>query len=60
MHGAAYGAEPIRFTVTLTPSGFERYFQDIERLGLVVTDVPEGLRRVAGDAGLELMRWVMR
>ena len=37
----AYGAEPIRFTVTFTPSGFERFFPDIERLGLVITDVPE-------------------
>ena len=50
----AYGAEPIRFTVTFTPSGFERFFPDIERLGLVITDVPE-LTSVAGDAGMEIL-----
>lgn len=50
----AYGAEPIRFTVTFTPSGFERFFPDIERLGLVITDVAE-LTSVAGDAGMEIL-----
>ena len=29
----AYGPQGIRFTVTVTPSGFERFFQDIERRG---------------------------
>jgi hypothetical protein len=44
----------IRFTVTFTPSGFERFFPDIERLGLVITDVSE-LTSVAGDAGMEIL-----
>jgi quercetin dioxygenase-like cupin family protein len=50
----AYGAEPIRFTVTFTPSGFERFFPDIERLGLVIVDVSE-LTSVASDAGMEIL-----
>jgi mannose-6-phosphate isomerase-like protein (cupin superfamily) len=50
----AYGPQGIRFTVTFTPSGFERFFQDIERRRLLATDVAE-LRAVAADVGMDIL-----
>jgi len=50
----AYGPQGIRFTVTVTPSGFERFFQDIERRRLLATDVAE-LRSVAADVGMDIL-----
>jgi mannose-6-phosphate isomerase-like protein (cupin superfamily) len=50
----AYGPHGIRFTVTVTPSGFERFFQDIERRRLVASDVAE-LRAVADDVGMDIL-----
>ncbi len=50
----AYGPKGIRFTATFTPSGFERFFQDIERRRLLASDVAE-LRAVAGDAGMDIL-----
>jgi quercetin dioxygenase-like cupin family protein len=50
----AYGPQDIRFTVTVTPSGFERFFQDIERRRLLATDVAE-LRAVASDVGMDIL-----
>jgi hypothetical protein len=40
--------------VTVTPSGFERFFQDIERRRLVASDVAE-LRAVADDVGMDIL-----
>jgi hypothetical protein len=48
----AYGPKGIRFTATFTPSGFERFFQEIERRHLLATDVG-GLRAVAADVGMD-------
>jgi mannose-6-phosphate isomerase-like protein (cupin superfamily) len=50
----AYGPKGIRFTVTFTPSGFERFFQEIERRRLLATDVAE-LRAVAGEVGMDIL-----
>jgi len=50
----AYGPKGIRFTATFTPSGFERFFQDIERRRLLATDVAE-LRAVATDVGMDIL-----
>ena len=50
----AYGPQGIRFTVTVAPSGFERFFQDIERRRLLATDVAE-LRAVASDVGMDIL-----
>ena len=50
----AYGPQGIRFTVTVTPSGFECFFQDIERRRLLASDVAE-LRAVAGDVGVDIL-----
>jgi len=50
----AYGPQGIRFRVTFTPSGFERFFQEIERRHLLATDVAE-LRAVAGDVGMDIL-----
>jgi mannose-6-phosphate isomerase-like protein (cupin superfamily) len=50
----AYGPKGIRFTVTFSPSGFERFFQDIKRRRLLVTDVAE-LRSVADDVGMDIL-----
>jgi mannose-6-phosphate isomerase-like protein (cupin superfamily) len=50
----AYGPQGIRFTATFTPSGFERFFQDIERRRLLATDVTE-LRAVAADVGMDIL-----
>ena len=50
----AYGPKGIRFTATFTPSGFERFFQDIERRRLLATDVAE-LRAVASDVGMDIL-----
>ena len=50
----AYGPKSIRFTVTFTPSGFERFFQDIERRRLLAADVAE-LRAVAADVGMDIL-----
>jgi mannose-6-phosphate isomerase-like protein (cupin superfamily) len=50
----AYGPQAIRFTVTVTPSGFERFFQEIERRRLLASDVAE-LRDVAGDVGMDIL-----
>jgi len=50
----AYGPKSIRFTVTFTPSGFERFFQDIERRRLLAADVAE-LRAVAGEVGMDIL-----
>jgi hypothetical protein len=44
----------IRFTATFTPSGFERFFQDIERQHLLATDAAE-LRAVAADIGMDIL-----
>ena len=52
--GRAYGPKGIRFTATFTPSGFERFFQDIERRRLLATDVAE-LRAVAADVGMDIL-----
>jgi hypothetical protein len=41
-------------TVTVTPSGFERFFQEIERRHLLASDVAE-LRAVAGDVGMDIL-----
>jgi mannose-6-phosphate isomerase-like protein (cupin superfamily) len=50
----AYGPKGIRFTATFTPSGFERFFQDIERRRLLAADVSE-LSAVAADAGMDIL-----
>jgi mannose-6-phosphate isomerase-like protein (cupin superfamily) len=50
----AYGPRGIRFTVTFTPSGFERFFQNIERRRLLAADVAE-LRVVAADVGMDIL-----
>jgi len=50
----AYGPKGIRFTVTFTPSGFERFFQEIERRRLLATDVAE-LRAVAAEVGMDIL-----
>ncbi len=50
----AYGSQGIRFTVTFTPSAFERFFQDIERRRLLATDVAE-LRALAADIGMDIL-----
>ena len=50
----AYGPTGIRFTATLTPSGFERFFQEIEERRLLATDVA-GLRAVAAAAGMDIL-----
>ncbi len=50
----AWGPTAVRFTVTFTPSGFERFFQDIERRRLLATDVAE-LRAVAADVGMDIV-----
>jgi mannose-6-phosphate isomerase-like protein (cupin superfamily) len=50
----ACGPTAVRFTVTFTPSGFERFFQDIERRRLLATDVAE-LRAVATAVGMDIV-----
>jgi mannose-6-phosphate isomerase-like protein (cupin superfamily) len=50
----AYGPKGIRFTATFTPSGFECFFQNIERRRLLAADVAE-LRIVAADAGMDIL-----
>jgi mannose-6-phosphate isomerase-like protein (cupin superfamily) len=50
----AYGPKGVRFTATFTPSGFERFFQDIERRRLLATDVAE-LRAVATTVGMDIL-----
>jgi mannose-6-phosphate isomerase-like protein (cupin superfamily) len=50
----AYGPKGIRFTATFTPSGFERFFQDIERRRLLAGDVAE-LRAVAAGVGMDIL-----
>ena len=50
----AYGPRGIRFTATFTPSGFECFFQNIERRRLLATDVAE-LRAVAADVGMDIL-----
>jgi hypothetical protein len=40
--------------VTVSPSGFECFFQDIERRRLLAGDVAE-LRAVAGDVGMDIL-----
>ena len=50
----AYGPKGIRFTVTFTPSGFERFFQEIERRRLLAGDVAK-LRAVAADVGMDIL-----
>jgi mannose-6-phosphate isomerase-like protein (cupin superfamily) len=50
----AYGPKGIHFTATFTPSGFERYFQDIEQRHLLASDQAQ-LRAVAGDMGMEIL-----
>jgi len=50
----AYGPKGIRFTATFTPSGMERYFQDIERRRVPALDAAE-LRTVAADVGVEIL-----
>jgi mannose-6-phosphate isomerase-like protein (cupin superfamily) len=50
----AYGPEGIRFTATFTPSGFECFFQNIERRHLLAADVAE-LRAVAADVGMDIL-----
>jgi mannose-6-phosphate isomerase-like protein (cupin superfamily) len=50
----AYGPQGIRFTVMVTPSGFERFFQEIERRRLLASDVAE-LRAVAEDVGMDIL-----
>src|SRR5258708_8512431 len=50
----AYGPKGVRFAATFTPSGFERFFQDIERRNLLATDVAE-LRAVAPDVGMAIL-----
>jgi hypothetical protein len=49
-----YGPKDIRFTVTFTPRGFERFFQDIERRRLLAADVAE-LRAIAADVGMDIL-----
>jgi mannose-6-phosphate isomerase-like protein (cupin superfamily) len=50
----AYGPKGIRFTVTFSPSGFERFFQEIERRRLLAGDVAK-LRAVAADVGMDIL-----
>jgi mannose-6-phosphate isomerase-like protein (cupin superfamily) len=50
----AYGPQGIRFTATFTPSGFERFFQDIDRRRLLASDMA-GLRDVAADVGIDIL-----
>jgi mannose-6-phosphate isomerase-like protein (cupin superfamily) len=50
----AYGPEGVRFTVTFTPGGFERFFQDIERRRLRATDAAER-DAVAGAVGVDVL-----
>jgi coenzyme F420-reducing hydrogenase gamma subunit len=40
--------------VTLTPSGFERFFQDIERRRLLAADVAQP-RAVAADVDMDIL-----
>jgi hypothetical protein len=40
--------------VTFTPSGFERFFQEIERRRLLAGDVAE-LRALAGGVGMDIL-----
>ncbi len=53
-HSGLSGPQAIRFTVTVTPSGFERFFQDIERRRLLTSDVAE-LSAVADDVGMDIL-----
>jgi hypothetical protein len=50
----ANGPKGIRFTATFTPSGFERFFQDIDRQHLLASDVAE-LRAVAAAVGMDIL-----
>jgi mannose-6-phosphate isomerase-like protein (cupin superfamily) len=50
----AYGPKGIHFTATLTPSGFERFFQEIEERRLLATDVA-GLREVAANVAIDIL-----
>jgi mannose-6-phosphate isomerase-like protein (cupin superfamily) len=50
----AYGPKGVRFTATFTPSGFERFFQDIERRHLLAADVAE-LTAVAAGVGMDIL-----
>lgn len=50
----AYGPNGIHYTATLTPSGFERFFQEIEERRLLATDIA-GLRAVAADVGMDIL-----
>jgi mannose-6-phosphate isomerase-like protein (cupin superfamily) len=50
----AYGPNGIHFTATLSPSGFERFFQEIEKRRLVAADAA-GLRAVAADVGVDIL-----
>jgi mannose-6-phosphate isomerase-like protein (cupin superfamily) len=50
----AYGPKGVRFTATFTPSGFERFFQDIERRRLLATDVAK-LKAVATYVGMDIL-----
>ena len=40
--------------MTVSPSGFERFFQEIEERHLFATDVA-GLRAVAADVGMDIL-----
>jgi mannose-6-phosphate isomerase-like protein (cupin superfamily) len=50
----AYGPTGVHFTATLTPSGFERFFQEIEERRLLATDVAE-LREVAASVAIDIL-----
>jgi mannose-6-phosphate isomerase-like protein (cupin superfamily) len=50
----AYGPMGVRFTVTFTPGGFERFFQDIEGRCLLYTDLAER-EAIAGDVGVDVL-----
>ena len=50
----AYAPKGIRFTATFSPSGFECFFQNIERRRLLASDVAE-LRAVAADVGMDIL-----
>jgi hypothetical protein len=44
----------VRFPATFTTSGFERFFQDVERWPLLTTDVDE-LSPVAAEVGIDIL-----
>jgi mannose-6-phosphate isomerase-like protein (cupin superfamily) len=50
----AFGPKGVHLTATLTPGGFERYFQQIEEQRLLATDTV-GLRAISVDVGVDIL-----